>query len=298
MTTSAVSAPTFDAFVAVDWSGASKVYKGIAVAKCEAGRSAPTLMASERGRLWTRAAFAEWLKQELNDGKRLLIGLDFAFGLPYEANHGYLGGQASQIDNIFALWNLIDRDSRAESDFGCTTFVNHPKYASLFWRSGPRCSTWAERKRQTELACAKATRTYPETVYKLLGSKQVGRASITGIRVLHHVRAHYGKQVAIWPFEKVKHSTIVEIYPTLFRRSSMGTVAKVRSVSDLNAGLAVLGSDPVARRGHQSLSDHETDALLSAAGLRSIARLPETWIPRNSTGSLARREGWIFGVRF
>ena len=296
MNKSDVSLPSFDAFIAIDWSGASKSYVGIAVAKCEAGTSAPALVDSEKANHWTREAIADWLKRELNSGRRLLIGFDFAFGLPYEKEHSYLGGQAERIDSIFDLWDLIDRESHSDPDFGCGAFVDDPKYAQLFWKSGARRPTWIERKRRTELACAKVTNTYPETVYKLLGSKQVGKASLTGIRVLNHLRSAHGKQVAIWPFENVQKSAMVEIYPTLFRKAATGSLAKLRSLSDLNTALTALNCRPVRRISRAAPTDHETDALLSAAGLRRLARLPATWSLRNSSAGIARREGWIFGV--
>ena len=288
--------PAFDAFIAVDWSGASKPSNGIAVAKCELGKSAPKLIAPRSSTRWTRSAIAEWLARELDGEQTLLIGFDFAFGLPFEKDHGYLGGNAVHIRNIFDLWNLIEEHSLEDQDYGCAAFVGHPQYASLFWKSGPRPGTWIERKRHTELACAEATRTYPDTVYKLLGSKQVGKASITGIRVLNHIRSSHKARVSFWPLEQIHNSVVVEIYPTLFRRSATGSIGKVRSLSSLNTALARFDSRPVYRRGGTELSDHETDALLSAAGLRQFAALPSTWIIDDAKTPLAKREGWIFGV--
>jgi hypothetical protein len=239
--------------------------------------------------LWTRSAIADWLNRELDRDLRLLVGFDFAFGFPFENDCGYLGGQARQVNGIFELWDLIDRQSCTDSDFGCATFLDDPKYASLFWKSGPRPHAWVERKRRTELACAQATQTHPDTVYKLLGSKQVGKASITGIRVLNHVRSMQKAHVTFWPFEEVRGSAIVEIYPTLFRKATTNSVAKLRSLSGLNRALARSDSRPA--REVRNPSDHETDALLSAAGLRWLAGIPGIWAPRDS------REGWIFGVR-
>ena len=52
-------------------------------------------------------------------------------------------------------------------------------------------------KRHTELACAAATAPHPDTLYKMIGSKQVGKASVTGMCVLHHIRSCMGDRVAI-----------------------------------------------------------------------------------------------------
>jgi hypothetical protein len=167
---------------------------------------------------------------------------------------------------------------------------------SLFWTAGPRPLQWIERKRRTEHVCGKATKTWPDTLYKLLHSKQVGKASITGMRVLHHLRRTKGDRIAIWPFEAVRHSAIVEIYPTMFRKTATGTTAKLRSRANLNAALKRFASRPMPAPAGRDLSDHETDALLSSAGLRSIARDLHLWSPSELTSPRVRREGWIFGL--
>jgi hypothetical protein len=286
--------PNFDAFIAIDWSGAARSYDGIAVAMCRGGQSAPKLIPSMRSR-WTRLEIAEWLKRRLDGTRRLLIGFDFAFSFPYE-NCGYLGGQAKGIDDTFALWELIDARSSGDADFGCAHFIGDPNFAPLFWSAGSRPKEWVERKRRTEHACAESTTMRPDTLYKLLHSKQVGKASITGMRVLHHVRSCRPDSVAIWPFETPRTSAIVEIYPTIFRKRAMGSIAKVRSPADLNVALEALDSNPMPNARGFRVSDHETDALISAAGLRCIARNPEVWKSAELTSPRVRREGWIFGI--
>jgi hypothetical protein len=46
----------------------------------------------------------------------------------------------------------------------------------------------------------------------------------------------------------------------------------------------------------QTLIDHETDALVAAAGLRFIAGDPAVWSPQGLDALARRAEGWIFGV--
>lgn len=240
-----------------------------------------------------RSDIADWICNQLNARQRLLIGLDFAFGFPFEDRQGYLGGRAKGVDGIFELWRLIEESSCRDPDFGCSAFTNDARYRSLFWTAGPLPATWRPRKRRTEIACAEATQTHPETVYKLLGSKQVGKASITGIRVLHHIRALNKSRVTFWPFENGPDSVMVEIYPTLFRKFATGSVAKLRSASDLNRALKTFASRPVPPS--DKLSDHDTDALVSAAGLRWVARNRSSWSLPEPTPRV-QREGWIFGV--
>jgi len=128
----------------------------------------------------------------------------------------------------------------------------------------------------------------------MIGPKQVGKASITGIRVLHHVRSQ-NIRVAVWPFEPVKDSALVEIYPTLFRKWATNSAEKLRTWEELNVALERFGSRPL-RRTRRSPTDHETDALLSAAALRANVLSPRVWQPAEIASARVRREGWIFGI--
>ena len=286
---------SFDSFIAIDWSGAEGRYGGISIARCKPGTVAPVLVAPESVR-WTRAAAATWLEREIASGKRLLVGFDFAFGMPFEPQGaGYLAGQAAGARDIFALWDLIETASGGEDDFGCGRVVRDPRFAPLYWSAGTMPAGWIARQRLTEIACAAATRTRPETVFKLIGSKQVGKASLTGMRVLRQVRARSAGKVSVWPFERTSAagSVMVEIYPTLFRKEAADTLAKLRTRGDLDAALRHLGSKGV-EDADENLSDHDTDALISAAGLRKLCvdgRMPLA----PASGRIAR-EGWIFGV--
>ena len=284
----------FEGFVAIDWSGAEGRYSGISVARCGPGVAAPRLVAPQSAR-WTRAAIADWLERAIRSGQRLLIGLDFAFGMPFEPRAGYLGGRAKGVDDVFGLWDLLDAASGAE-DFGVGKTVTDPRFAPLFWQSGKQPKGWIARQRRTEIECALATGTRPECVFKLIGSKQVGKASLTGMRVLRHVRTRNAGRMSVWPFERPGAGTVlVEIYPTLFRKQTAGGLAKLRTNHDLDAALRHLGSKGIMDT-DEDLSDDETDAMISAAGLRSLAgngwvRLPEPACRR------IRYEGWIFGVK-
>ena len=290
-----MTVPVFDAFVAIDWSGARGSYKGISVARCSRGSGAPRLVIP-KGRYWTRREIADWLAAELEKDQRLLIGFDFAFSFPFEENLGYFGGRAARTKDIFSLWDFIEERCGDEADFGCANFVKHPDLAPLFWTEGPRPHAWIERKRSVEFVCAEFTKTWPETLYKLLHSKQVGKASITGIRVLNAVRKRVFDHVAVWPFEAVNKSAFVEIYPTIFRKLATRSTAKLKTKSQLDGALAHFSSKPMPGGSDATLSDHDTDALISAAGLRVLAATAESWAPRDIAQTRIQREGWIFGV--
>ena len=282
---------SFHGYIAIDWSGADGRYAGISMALCTPGRGAPRLIAPEAA-LWTRTAVADWLDRELKSGRPLLIGCDFAFGLPFE-RHGYLAGAAPELGGIFDLWELIEEASAGAADFGCARVFADPRFAPLYWQSGRQPAAWTLRQRRAEVACARATGTHPECVFKLIGPKQVGKASLTGIRVLRHVRSENRARVAVWPFEPVgSKSVLVEIYPTLFRKQAAGGLVKLRTAEALNAALRKLGARGVPAA---TLSDHDTDALISAAGLRHLIEHAGVTLSLPADPHI-RREGWIFGV--
>jgi hypothetical protein len=70
---------------------------------------------------------------------------------------------------------------------------------------------------------------------------------------------------------------------------------KLRSRADLNRALKGLASKPVRLRFEPN--DHQTDALVTAAGMRALAREePKAFAPEGLTREIARTEGWTFGV--
>ena len=71
--------------------------------------------------------------------------------------------------------------------------------------------------------------------------------------------------------------------------------AKLRTRRQLNEALAGLGSRPVRLRFEPN--DHQTDALVTAAGMRELARTePRAFAPEGLTPHIARTEGWTFGI--
>ena len=70
--------------------------------------------------------------------------------------------------------------------------------------------------------------------------------------------------------------------------------SKIRDGMALDAALSALGSPPSGLTG--PVSDHASDALLTAAWLRAIAGSPAPWSPAPLTDALARTEGWTFGI--
>ena len=69
---------------------------------------------------------------------------------------------------------------------------------------------------------------------------------------------------------------------------------KLRTRADLNQALIGLGSKPVRLRFEPN--DHQTDALVTAAGMRAHLRNPLAFSPPGLTPALAQTEGWTFGI--
>jgi hypothetical protein len=285
--------PVFERFVGVDWSGAQgRNYSGIAVAECVAGTAAPALV-QPATRRWRRTDFVDWLVGQVSDRRRMLIGIDCAFALPAAMAAGHLGETYSAA----SLWAYIDAICSGADDYYGGGFALHEAHRHLFWHSGRRPPDFAEHHRAGEHACRLAGLGAPESPLKLVGARQVGKGGLAGMRVLAALRRQLGGLFAVWPFDPVERARIVcvELYPRLFMRMAGHGNAKVRSGDALNRCLAALGSDPAAVT-EETLVDHDTDALVAAAGLRLIAGDSAVWSPVGLDSLAIRAEGWIFGV--
>ena len=113
------------------------------------------------------------------------------------------------------------------------------------------------------------------------------------MRLLHRLDG----RVAIWPMDELPAagSAVVEIYTRIYLRRAGLTGVKLRSRTDLNRALQDLSSPPARLRFEPN--DHQTDALVTAAGMRQLARTdPRAFEPEGLTPEIARSEGWTFGV--
>ncbi len=130
--------------------------------------------------------------------------------------------------------------------------------------------------------------------FNLVGAAQVGKSSLTGMRMLHRL----SDVVSVWPIDPMPESgpVVVEMYTSIAARGGGvgGAKTKLRSYEELNAALAQLGSAPVAGEG--PIDDHSSDALVTAAWLRKIGHDPAYWRPEGLTDEIARTEGWTFGA--
>lgn len=293
-------ADRFDHFAAIDWSGAAgERHPGIAVAICDADDEAPLIV--RPGHRWSRDEVLHWLADEMP--ANTLVGLDLGIALPFADCGGFFPGWSESPDDAKALWALVDDLCEADPHLGATSFVDHPVASGYFRRHGGRVGPHfhspggAHRRgrfRVTERAQAERKGCKPYSNFNLVGAAQVGKSSLTGMRVLHRLEG----RLPVWPFDPLPAvgSVIVEIYTAIAAIDAGRTASssKMRSFESLNQALAVFGSPAVDGAG--PLDDHSADALLTAAWLRQVADRAELWNPDGLTPELARTEGWTFGV--
>ncbi|MEA3081415.1 MAG: hypothetical protein QOD54_1083, partial [Sphingomonadales bacterium] len=85
------------------------------------------------------------------------------------------------------------------------------------------------------------------------------------------------------------------IYTRIYLRRAGMSGSKLRSRAALDIALDGLGSPPAGLRFEPN--DHQTDALITAAGMRQLALTePRAFDPEGLTPEIARTEGWTFGV--
>ena len=268
----------FDRFVGIDWSGArGERHASIVVAVAGRGTAAPVIVPPP-ARHWSRTAVLDWLRNQRGD---VLVGLDAGFG--FAAIPGFDGPAR-------ALWGDIDRICADDPDLGGHAFVTC--HRDIFWMGiadGPRAAR--AHLRITERAYADSKQGQPTSNFVLLGASQVGKATLSAMRLLHRL------DWPVWPFDPVPLAgpLILEIYAQAF--AAMGGVrGKLRTRDALDAVLHRLESAPMPTEFAPHFPDHVGDALVSAAGLRAIADQPGGWSPPGLTPAIAATEGWTFGI--
>jgi hypothetical protein len=289
----------FEHYAAIDWSGAAgERHKGIAIAICANIRQAPHLV--RPGHRWSRPEVLDWLVEKMPSNT--LVGLDLGISLPFSDCSAFFPGWADSPADAKALWRLVDETCAADPHLGASSFVDHLDASQYFRRHGgregsrfhaPGVAHRQGRFRVTEAAQA-AMGCKPYSNFNLVGAAQVGKSSLTGMRVLNRLEG----RLPVWPVDPLPEtgSVVVEIYTAIAALAGGRTPgrAKMRSYLELNAALGLLGSPPV--KGSGPIDDHSADALLTSAWLRANDDRRELWHPPALTAELARTEGWTFGA--
>ena len=279
----------FESFVAIDWSGAKgKRHKGIAVAEAR-GVAAPRLI--RPGHVWSREEILRWLLKRAAK-EPTLFGFDFSFAPPIVEQGEYLLGEPDVPKTARAFWAYVDAMCD-DDDLGAASFleVAHRRHFYFGIADGVKADFVRFRQCDARLNAQGGRKT--ASAYDAIGAAQVAKASFAGMRLLHRLDG----KVAIWPMDALADSgsAVVEIYTRIYLRRAGMSGTKLRSRAALNLALEGLGSPPVQLRFEPN--DHQTDALVTAAGMRQLARdEPRAFTPAGLTPRIAGSEGWTFGV--
>ncbi len=289
----------FRHFVAIDWSGAAGArQKGIAVAVALAEGGPPVPV--RPGHVWSREDVLAMLREDLPGDA--IVGLDLGISLPFADCGAFFPGWQKSPPDARTLWSMIDDICAGDPHLGAASFVDHPEASRYFRRHGGREGTLfrcdnAEHGRgrfRVAEAVQAAMGCKPYSNFNLVGAAQVGKSSLTGMRVLHRLDG----KIPVWPVDPLPDDgpVIVEIYTTLAAIAAGRRVgrAKITDRADLDHALVSLGSAPIGNRG--PIDDHSADALLTATWLRANSNLPALWQPERMTEQVARTEGWTFGA--
>ena len=280
----------FARFAAIDWSGAKgNRHKGIAVALCEAGSAAPALVRPDH--VWSRTGVLEWLLAAAQKAPTL-FGFDFSFAPPIAERGEYLPGEAGVPSTAREFWAYVE--SRCDDeDLGAASFLerSHRRHFYFGIADGVKAEFMHFRRCDARLNALGGRKT--ASAYDSIGAAQVAKASFSGMRLLHRLDG----RVPIWPMAPLpeRGSAVVEIYTRIYLRRAGLRGTKLRSGAELDLALEALGSAP-ARLAFEP-DDHQTDALVTAAGMRALALdEPRAFAPEGLTPELARTEGWTFGI--
>jgi hypothetical protein len=268
----------FTRFVGIDWSGAiGSRHPSVQVAVADPGDGPPRLVTPPDG-AWSRAGVLDWLGGFTDD---VLVGMDAGFGF---------AAVPPFVMPARDLWAEIESICAADPDLGGHSYVAHRRDA--FWMGaadGPR--HLRAHLRVTEQVYAASRLGTPTSNFVLLGAAQVGKATLSAMRLIHRLGW------PVWPFDPIPpHGPVIlEIYAQAFARMG-GVRGKLRDRATLDAVLTILGSAPMPTTFPDRFPDHVGDAIITAAGLRAIAHQQHWWTPQALTPALSVTEGWTFGV--
>ena len=295
-----MTAERFGHFAAIDWSGAAgERHKGIAVALCASGASAPELVRPDIR--WSRTEVLDWLRHDLPPDT--LVGMDLGMSLPFADQGAFLPGWEESPPDARALWAMVEQICARDPHLSASSFVDHLAIARHFRRHGGRQGDLfttdgkmggrgrlrLTEHRQQAMGCR------PTSNFNLVGASQVGKSSLTGMRLLHRLAGN----LPVWPVDPLprKGSVLIEIYTTIAAMAAGRTASrsKMRSDKEVNEALANLSSQPARIYGIK-LDDNKADALVTAAWLRGASQNSKLWRPEGLCPKIATTEGWTFGA--
>jgi len=286
----------FSHFACVDWSGAkSERPPGIAVAMI--GPEGPPSLLSPQPR-WSREDILAWLLRLAETDQDIVIGFDLSMALPFVDQNAYFPEWQHSPDNAKALWHVVDSICCDDPHLSVPSFLDHQQASRHFRHSrdhvGDLFGQGIGRLREVERYQRATRQANSASCFNLVGAAQVGKSSLTGMRLLHQLHG----AIPVWPFDTIPECgpVIVEIYTTVAALAA--GLPKGRSKVRDRAGLenALTRLDAALPVKLQRYDDHSTDALITAAWMQQVAGNRALWNPPAMTKEIAQKEGWTFGV--
>ena len=267
------------------------------MAVADANGGPPVLVQRDKG--WSRAEILAVLRDHLP--RDSFVGVDLGISLPFRDCGAFFPGFADSPADARELWALVDRVCLADEHLAASSFVEHPELGEYFLhgqRRGARFGCDGAQHRNGRLRVAEHAQAEiglrPTSNFKLVGASQVGKSSLTGMRVLHALRGH----LSVWPIDPLSQTgpVIAEIYTSIAALAAGRTAstAKIKTREELDQALVAIGSPPLGGTG--AIDDHSSDALLTAAWMRANAQREELWSPARMTPDVARTEGWTVHI--
>jgi len=221
-----------------------------------------------------------------------LFGFDFSFAPPFIERGAYLPGEDNVPETARKFWAYVDRNCD-DVDLGAASFLEQLHRRHFYFGIADGVKADFVRFRQCDQQLNRQGGRKTASAYDAIGAAQVAKASFSGMRLLHWLDG----KVAIFPMDPLpRHGSVVaEIYTRIYLRRAGMSGTKLRSRAQLNEALRGLGSKPARLRFEPN--DHQTDALVTASGMREYARTePRAFSPDGLTPEIARTEGWTLGI--
>ena len=191
------------------------------------------------------------------------------------------------------FWAYVDAQCDDE-DLGAASFLEiaHRRHFYFGIADGVKADFVRFRQCDARLNAQGGRKT--ASAYDAIGAAQVAKASFSGMRLLHRLDG----KVAIWPMDPLpEHGQRGgrNLHPHLSAPRRNDRHASCAPAPTSTARSKGLGSKPARLRFEPN--DHQTDALVTAAGMRQLATTePRAFDPEGLTPDIARSEGWTFGV--
>ena len=205
----------FDVIIIVDWSASATPKRGAdSIWSYEVDVTGPAAAPINHR---TRSSARDHLLQRLcaHQGRRVLVGFDFAFGYPsgFAARAGLPGASSWSATWSYLAAEIMDDERNRNNRWAVAAALNERLGVCQFWGVPfSRRSDWLTttkppttlaEHRHTEHRLRSTANTRPFSVWQLLGAGAVGSQTLTGIPVLQHLRTHpsLADRVRVWPFE-------------------------------------------------------------------------------------------------